>query len=364
MEVMTRSWRWPQIRFRPAFVLLAGAMAFGLWNGSTVLLALRADGNDTRWIEPFVWEVTGCVAGFATFWIPLTAVLNAPRPVRSARFIAVHVVAFLAFTALKNTLMIGSRFLLYPAFGWGAYHYPLWPVHLSMELMKDIVTYGLIVVGYGLFRAWRERQALALREAELASELKEARLQALIGQLNPHFLFNALNTVSSVMYEDLERTDRLLSDLGQVLRAGLDSDRATWPLADEKAHTERFFALLRARFGDRLALCWALDPELERMPVPRFMFQLLVENAVKHNQDRLGALEVRLRARREGEAVLLEAEDTGRGFAEPSRAPGAGLGLRHLEQVLALLHGSHARLERGAGPEGGARVRLIVPVEA
>lgn len=361
---MIRSWRWPQLRLQPVLVLLAGSVVFGLWAGGTVLLALRADGNDTPWIEPFVWEVTGSVSGFATFWIPVTAVLNAPKQARASRFLAVHLVAFLAFTTLKDTLMIGSRFLVYPALGWGAYRYAFSPAHLGMELMKDVVAYGAIAAGYGLFRGWRERQALALRQAELTGELKEARLQALLGQLNPHFLFNALNTVSSVMYEDLERTDRLLSDLGQVLRAGLDSDRPTWPLADEQAHTERFFALLRARFGDRIRLRWELEPELERVPVPRFTFQLLLENAVKHNQDRTGTLEVRLRARREGGSMLLEAEDTGRGFAEPSRARGAGLGLRHLEQALALLHGGNALLERGAGPEGGARVRLVVPVEA
>ena len=361
---MSRSWRWPQLHLRPTLVVLAAMVVFGIWQGATFLLASRAVGNRTPWIEPFFGELTGALAGFASFWLPITAVLNAPRPSWSMRFVGIHLGALVGFSALKDALMLGSRFLAYPAFGWGEYEYPLWPVHLAMELMKDVLAYGLIAVGYGLFRAWRERQALALREAELASELKEARLQALLGQLNPHFLFNALNTVSSVMYEDLERTDRLLSHLAQVLRAGLDSDRPRWSLAEEKAHTDRFFALLQARFGDRIRLAWDVDPALERVPVPRFAFQLLLENAVKHNQDRPGGLEIRLRACRDGDAVLLEAEDTGRGFAEPSPARGAGLGLRHLEQVLALLHGGRALLERGAGPEGGARVRVVVPVEA
>lgn len=365
---MSRSWRWPQLRLRPALVVLAAMVGFGLWQGTTVLLAMRAAGDRTPWPEPFLWELTGALAGFASFWIPIAAVQNAPRPAWSMRFAGVHLGALVAFSALKDALMLGSRFFAYPALGWGEYEYPLWRVHLAMEVMKDAVAYGLIAVGYGLVRAWRERQALALREVELAGELKEARLQALLGQLNPHFLFNALNTVSSVMYEDLERTDRLLSHLAQVLRAALDGDRPTWSLAEEQAHTDRFFALLKARFGDRLRLTWDVAPELARVPVPRFALQLLLENAVKHNQDRPGALEIRLRARRDGGAVLLEAEDTGRGFAEPSPARGAGLGLRHLEQALALLYGGRdggrARLERGAGAEGGARVRVVVPGDA
>jgi LytS/YehU family sensor histidine kinase len=97
--------------------------------------------------------------------------------------------------------------------------------------------------------------------------------------------------------------------------------------------------------------------------VPCFALQALVENAVKHNQDRREPLEVRIRAREDGASVLLEVEDTGRGFGEPSPAKGPGVGLTHLERILALLHGGRARLERGQGPEGGARVSLWLPRE-
>ena len=87
------------------------------------------------------------------------------------------------------------------------------------------------------------------------------------------------------------------------------------PITEEKAHTELYFALLHARFGDRLRLTWDLDPALGAVPVPRFAFQLLLENAVKHNQDRSGPLEIRLRARRERIAA-----GTG-GGQEPGQQP-------------------------------------------
>jgi LytS/YehU family sensor histidine kinase len=118
----------------------------------------------------------------------------------------------------------------------------------------------------------------AHREAQLTTELRDAQLRALVGQLNPHFLFNALNTISAVMYTDLALTDRLLADLGQLLRAGLASDAGpTWSLADERVHTEHFLAAMLARFGDRLSVAWRVDDQAAVAQLPRFTLQLLVE---------------------------------------------------------------------------------------
>ncbi|MBF5043338.1 sensor histidine kinase [Aggregicoccus sp. 17bor-14] len=360
------SWRWPALRLRTALALLGAVLLVGLWMATTVHLAMRAEGSTEPWSRPLVWELTGTLAFWASCWLPTAAVLNAPAPAgRWGRFLGIHLASFLAFTVLKNALMVPPRFAIYRWLGWGEYGYHALPVHLGMEMMKDAVAYVLWAGACRGVWVWRERQGLALRQAQLAAELKEARLQALTGQLDPHFLFNALNTVSSLMYEDLARTDRLLADLGQVLRAGFDARRATWSLAEERAHTERYLALLHARFGERLQVAWEVAPGLEAQGVPRFSLQLLAENAVKHNQDRAEALTLRLAAwrdERENGALLLQVEDDGRGFGAPSPERGAGLGLRHLEEVLRLLYGAGARVERGAGAHGGAQVRLVLPV--
>lgn len=359
------SWRWPRIRLRPALALLGLFLAIGLWMGSTVRFAMLAEGSSVPASRPFLWELTGALSVWFLVPIPLTAVLNAPGPrVGWARFLGLHGAAFLLFTGLHIALMAGSRQVLYALLGWGPYHYGTLAFRIPMEMQKDIISYAVGSTLWSLVLAWRERQERALRSAHLEGELRAAQLQSLTGQLNPHFLFNALNTVSAVMYEDLARTDRLLSDLGQLLRASLDSTGPTWTLAEERTHAQRYVDLLTARFGERLRVHWELAPGLESTRVPRFALQTLVENAVKHNQDRPGALEVRIRALTSGEGWRLEVEDTGRGFGETSPASGTGVGLEHLARVLALLHGERARLERGQGAEGGARVTLHLPREA
>jgi two-component system, LytTR family, sensor kinase len=354
--------RWPVLRLVPALVVFGLALVVGVWQGVTVILAMRTDGDTTPWAEPMLWEITGVLAAAACIWIPMTAVLNAPIA-RRLQFVAIHLAAFAMYVPIKESLMLAQRYALYPLLGWGSFHYRYTAEHLAMEAMKDALGYAVMATAYSLYRVSRERQERALREARLAAELRETRLQALAGQLNPHFLMNALNTISSTMFEDLARTDHLLADLGTVLRAGFEAGSATWTFAEERAHTARFVALLEARFTDRLRVEWDVQAGLDALRVPRFALQVLVENAVKHNQDRPEPLALRIHAGRAGDAVELVVDDTGRGFAIPSPAPGAGHGLRHLAEVLALLYGERAHFAREASPEGGARARISLPAE-
>lgn len=359
------SWRWPRLQLRPALGLLAGFLALGVWLGGTVALEMRTSGNPDPWTRPLLWELTGAAATWAALWIPVSAVLNAPAPGGNwARFLGVHLTGWAAYTTLKNALMLTSRFLLYPWLGWGAYHYGDWPAHLAMEAMKDVLAYALIAMGCQILRVWRERQEEQVRQARLEAELHDAQLRQLTGQLDPHFLFNALNTVSSVMYEDLGRTDALLTDLGQLLRAGLERRGPTWTLAEEGDHLQRYDALLLARFQDRLRVEVDLTQAPPKAQVPRFALQRLVENAVKHNQGRREFLSVSVRAREDQGQLELAVSDDGEGFQAPEQAfSGNGHGLRGLREALRLLHGDQAHLAVASRPGGGAAVVLSLPLE-
>jgi signal transduction histidine kinase len=356
------SWRWPTIRKRPALVLFAVFLAIGLWNANTVWLDELADGSRTPASRFYTWELTGALSAYLLLPIVRTAVLNAPVAARRwGRFLAVHVVGYATYCAAHVALMVGSREVIYALMGWGSYDYGPLGLRVPMEWHKDLLSYGIFVMAIEGTMLWRRTQTRKLREAELEARLREAQLRALSAQLDPHFLFNALNTVSSLMYEDLGRTDRLLSDLGKLLRASLEAAGPSWTLEEERLHTERYVAIVLARFGDRLSCTIEVDPALGRAPVPRFLLQRLVENAIKHNPDPPAHLSVSVRARRVGEALEIEVTDDGRGF--PESGARRGVGLSGLEESLALLHGERASLHVARGPEGGARVRVTLPAE-
>ena len=216
-------WLWPQIKFR--WAMLAGAFFFlnALRLALTVALDLKASGSPTPWQEPMVWELTSALVVWAMLPLAQIAALNAPwKRVRWGRFIAIHIGAAAIFWALHVAGMWSLRSVVYRMAGWGAYNYGDMVFRAPMEGLKDLMSFAAFAALFHALDIRRGRQERELEAARLESELREARLQALSAQLDPHFLFNALNTLSAVMYEDLSKADRLLGDLGQMLRDGLN----------------------------------------------------------------------------------------------------------------------------------------------
>jgi two-component system LytT family sensor kinase len=367
-------WRRPRVRARPALALFALFVGVGLVQGVAVRAGLASEGGQPSY-EPIVWHVTGAVGAWLALPFVQIAVANAPGPrVGWPRLFSAHAAGYLAFAAAHFAAMAALRLVLGSRLA-GATPARRLEFQLLWELQSDLVLYGGLASLWSLLHAWDERREATVRAARLDAQLASARLEALSAQLDPHFLFNALNTVSALMYEDLPRTERLLSDLGQILRATLKAGGAAWTLADERAHTERYVGLLSARFGGRLAVAWDVPEGLGPVRLPRFAVQTLVENAVKHNRDRRGPLAIRIWGDAGGDEVRLVVDDDGRGFgrAPPPAADGAGRagpgpdearrGLDRLRETLRLLHGERARLERSSAPGGGARVSIYLPRE-
>ncbi|HEY7368866.1 MAG TPA: two-component regulator propeller domain-containing protein [Thermoanaerobaculia bacterium] len=205
---------------------------------------------------------------------------------------------------------------------------------------------------------------LRVRSIRLRSELDAARLQALRAQLQPHFLFNALNTILPLIYRDPKAASRTLVQLGDLLRATLDRDAAaTVRLRDELEFLRRYLEIQSLRFEDRLQTTYAIAPETLDAEVPSLLLQPLVENAVKHgiSQDP-GRGEVRVSSRvAEGDLVLVVWNTSTRG-PEPLPTHVGGIGLANLRDRLEVLYGRRARLTRRREP-GSFEVEVRIPLK-
>ena len=351
---------WPVLRLRWALVALGLLVGNALWLTGVVHLDLRASGTQIPWQRPLVWELTSALVVWLLLPMVQMLALNAPWTRATWRkSLAWHLGGILVFWGVHVAGMWLSRVVIYDAMGWGSYDYGRMIFRVPMEGLKDALALGALSALFQYVEARKVRQSRDLAAAQMESDLREARLQALSAQLDPHFLFNALNTLSSVMYEDLDKADRLLASLGQMLRDGLQAEGIVWTVGRELEHLRHYLSIVGARFGDRLSVSVEVPPELEAVEVPRFSLQRLVENALKHNAETVnGPLHVRVTGGRAGSDVWLCVSDDGVGFA-----PGVpkGVGLEILRHCLDLLHQGRAEMTHGNGPSGGAWVRILLP---
>jgi two-component sensor histidine kinase len=199
------------------------------------------------------------------------------------------------------------------------------------------------------------------RAAALESSLAAARLEALKSQLDPHFLFNTLNSISALMYRDAAGADRMMSRLSELLRATIrEGGSQEVPLREEIDNVRRYLEIESIRFEDRLRVAIRAEAETLDALVPAFALQPLVENAIRHG---IAPLEaggtVELEAKREQGMLAIRIADDGAGRA--GEAIREGIGLRNTRARLAQLYGDRARLDRAAAPDGGFRVELRLP---
>ena len=240
-------------------------------------------------------------------------------------------------------------------------HLP-WPPLIVYESVKVTLFYclwlGLVYGTLSLLR-WREQSARLLEVQKVLIEAQLGRLQA---QLRPHFLFNTLNTVSALMHSDVRRADRVLTHLGELLRASLTAgERDAVPLQEEVRLLGLYADIMRERFGDRLLLEWDIPPELLKLEVPAMLMQPLFENAFKHGVERsLGIERIRVSARREGHRLVLEIHNSG-SVLDPQWRP--GVGLSNCRERLRVRFGADGSCDLAAGADGGVVARVGLPLD-
>ena len=272
-----------------------------------------------------------------------------------ARAVAVHVPAVIVFSFTHIAGMEAVHWWLARSEG---HDYAWWTqVQRSAFLYLDweMMTYWAIV---GLSHAllyYRESRARELRAAQLETRLVAAQLTTLQQQLHPHFLFNTLHAISSLMHKDVNAADRVLIQLSDLLRITLEhSGRQDITLDAELGALSKYLAIEQTRFADRLVVRFEIQPETLDCLVPSLLLQPLVENAIKYGVARkAGPGHVDVRARHEGDKLVLEVRDDGAGLTEDAlTALQKGIGVSTTRARLQHLFGADYRFEFHRLPQG------------
>ncbi len=337
---MQRTWVWTQllIGWLPVWALFAALIVFA-HPGTAVQSAIFAG---------FRSIACAALVGFGVN--RLTQRYPWPVPMRPG-FIALHVVAapLYAFvwvvlsTLLESvisgvhsgSLQLGTRAPLVPFFILGVWFYAMVA---------------------GVSYASQAAQRAAVAEAMAAT----ARLSTLRSQLNPHFLFNALHTVVQLIPLEPKRATAATEQLASLLRTSLEEERDLIRLADEWSFVERYVALERLRFGDRLQVTMTLGGDAENAMIPSFAVQTLVENAVRHGASpSIETTQVSIRATADVDRLMVIVRDTGVGA--DLAAMGNGSGLERLRDRLRALYGAHGVLRVETAPGAGFMATITVP---
>lgn len=254
------------------------------------------------------------------------------------------------------------------------------PAAFFPEVLRDTAEWSALAGGVLVYTAlvvplyaiefylrWRAEQReaaeLKLANAQVETRLVRANLDALKMQLHPHFLFNALNSITALIRRgQTEEAEEGVAKLGNLLRRALDHKQDQFvTLADELEFLEHYFAIERIRFRDRLLVDLAAGPECRAARLPSLLLQPLVENAMKHGFSRAtGARQLRLHAWRDADRLHLELYNDGPPLPAGFNGVGAGIGLRNTRARLQMLYGASAELRLLNSP-GGVTAIVTLP---
>lgn len=236
--------------------------------------------------------------------------------------------------------------------------------HMLSGVYLIAITYGGVAASCHAIAAHRRAQELQLHRAREESDRVNARMHALRSQLQPHFLFNALNSVSTLMYRDVHAADEMLAGIGDLMRILIkDTDRPLITLREEMDFIEMYLKVEKHRYGDRLQVEFDYADSLREALVPALVLQPVVENAIKHGTSKLTRVgRIRISAKRDDESLVLAVSDNGPGLATGDGAAGSGVGIANLRARLRELYDSEQSLRMTSTVEG-AHVEIVIPFQ-
>ncbi|MBC7895920.1 MAG: histidine kinase, partial [Cytophagaceae bacterium] len=297
----------------------------------------------------------------------LVAVRLMPVPAHGRSLAAVllrHAAIGLLYSSAWTAVISAQIYFEAPRATWDAFLAEA----MRWQFLTGLILYSLLVAVVLVIETVARLREQERRAARAEALRVTAELQALRAQLNPHFLFNTLHSITALVRSEPRNAEVALERLAACLRHVLDVNRESreeLPLGDELAFVRDYLALERMRFGDRLRVVEEVDPETLDAPVLAFLLQPLVENAIRHGLAPLARpVTVRIAARHEGEELALEVADDGAGSDSRLASTGSGVGLRAVRQRLQARYGDAATLYVTTAPGEGCRVHVRIPAPA
>ncbi|HEY3132015.1 MAG TPA: histidine kinase [Acidobacteriota bacterium] len=327
----------------------------GIFFASQLYLSYAYSRYPIRWGQALALELTAwyiwAALSPAILWLARHFRIERSRWVRS---LLVHIPASLIFTFVKLNLEI-----------WVIGHIRWLPPRriYPSSIHPNILTYWAIVgISHALdyYRRYRERE---LKASQLEAKLAQSQLQVLKMQLHPHFFFNTLHAISTLMHRDVEIADRMLARLSDLLRLTLENaGMQEVPLKEELAFLDPYLEIEQARFGDRLCVQLDIQPDTLGALVPNLLLQPLVENAIRHGiAQRAEGGRIWIMAMRKGEKLMVQIRDNGAGIPAELKDLKERVGLMNTRARLQQLYGAAHRFDLRNAPDGGLEVTLEMP---
>jgi two-component system, LytTR family, sensor kinase len=345
-------------RARLALLVFGFATAFGLLEFAYRYLDILTREQHESPLIKLIEEMTGAYGAFAcvpaVIWVTRRCPLDARNWLRNLPW---HLITLVLASISVTSFMWGSRVVLFPMFGLGPYDYGTMPTRYFMEFPVQAIGYVITMFIVRFYDA-------QVRATQLEKSLAQAQLHNLRLQLQPHFLFNTLNTISSVMYEDVRVADRMIARLSDLLRMSLEQGGSQEVTLEREMEFLRLYVeTMKARFEERLNVQVEADADARLALVPPLLLQPLVENSIRHGADPSSSIvDVRVSAHRSNGTLFLEVRDHGPGLAGAKDvALHKGVGLSNTAERLERLYGGSHHIDLQNAQDGGLVVTLQVP---
>jgi two-component system, LytTR family, sensor kinase len=309
-----------------------------------------------EWVRAFALNLLAFELCAIPTFVFLWAVRRWPLGAGRWRYAPLYLAAIPVLVALKEAIYLPIRLWWFPT-----------PTlsEIKPHLIESFFYEGfMLAMVLGVVHAVEYQRSVRdgqLRASQLANHLTRARLEILRNELHPHFLFNALHSISTLMHRNVEAADEMLAQLGDLLRLSLERhDVQQAPLREELLVLEPYLNILRIRFGDRLSIGVDVDPALLEVTVPLFLLQPLVENAVRHGiERRAGAGRIDIHARATEDHLQISIADDGAGLSQNGIRE--GIGLSNIRLRLEQLYGPRASIALEGNPQSGTEVTVTIP---